>query len=134
MHIKSIVTKYVGLVRGVLLLSPQGRWVLGAPACCGWQWQRRSEPRTWRPYSAVPCLSHSGPSAEHNTMAQSGRTKNKQQQPNKHTHPHTYRQPHTHKAVYLPEKYVLLRVQNSIALHFSLRLVNKNTEHPLCCY
>lgn len=49
--------------RGVLPLL-RGRLAAGclaAPACCGWPWQRRSGPRTWRPCSGGLCLSPPGP-------------------------------------------------------------------------
>lgn len=38
-----------------------GAGCLAGPACCGWPWQRRSEPRTWRPCSAGLCPSLPGP-------------------------------------------------------------------------
>ncbi len=53
-----------GCQRAVLPLLLRGRQDAGCPedpACCGWRWQRRSGPRTWRPYSEELCPSRSDP-------------------------------------------------------------------------
>lgn len=44
-----------------LVWGRPGAGCLAGPACCGWPWQRRSEPRTWRPCSAGLCPSLPGP-------------------------------------------------------------------------
>lgn len=53
-----------GCQRAVLPLLLQGKQDAGCPedpVCCGWLLQRRSELRTWRPYSEELCPSRSDP-------------------------------------------------------------------------
>lgn len=53
------------VMEGILPLLLPGRLGGGYPAdptCCGWLWQRRSGPRTWRPCSEELCPSRFDPS------------------------------------------------------------------------